>query len=308
MTTGHPVAEGEPVTGSGSEHVVGTTASRPENKVQRRSFVAGILLGSVGFSQVVRSDTATFDELLNVLQSSDDLVEHMRLKGDDPAEVGLERAPLRAPKSKTPISSRATELIIACEVSHKALYEKRYQAPVWPRGKSGVTIGIGYDIGYVTPNQLTQDWKGYTKAEVIDILADACGITGTSANDIIPQFKDFVRIDWASAIRQFSEEIRPRYIGETERSLPNCDKLNADSLGALVSLAYNRGASFQASGERYSEMRNIRTHMTVGDFSKISSEIRSMKRLWLGQSDMKGVVIRRDAEAALFEFGLSASK
>jgi hypothetical protein len=96
----------------------------------------------------------------------------------------------------------------------------------------------------------------------------------------------------------------PRWATTVRKALPNCDKLSPDCFGALVSLAYNRGASFSLAGERYAEMRAIKAHMAAGEFSKIPGEFRSMKRLWMTPS-VRGVAARRDHEALLFQKGLA---
>jgi GH24 family phage-related lysozyme (muramidase) len=254
----------------------------------------------------VLAQSPSFEDLLVTLKSDPSLVEGMRVKTDDPDEIGLERAPLRAPKSQTPISERGSDLIVTCEVSSKKLYEARYQVPTWPRGKSGLTIGIGYDVGYVNPQELERDWREYIDADVINALKPACGVTGSSASAILRQISAQTVIPWSNAISQFQNETRPRYIGETEKSLPNIGRLNADCLGALVSVVYNRGASFKKDGDRYQEMRSIRSHMSNQNFGAIPDEIRRMKRIWEGDPDMKGVLLRRDAEAKLFEMGLQS--
>jgi hypothetical protein len=48
------------------------------------------------------------------------------------------------------VSQKAIDLIVFYEVNDEPTYTRRYTAPTWPGGASGVTIGIGYDIGYVT--------------------------------------------------------------------------------------------------------------------------------------------------------------
>jgi len=85
-----------------------------------------------------------------------------------------------------------------------------------------------------------------------------------------------------------------------------------DLVGALVSLVYNRGPSWSVAEAKdkkghYTEMRNIRRLMVEQNFQQIPQEIRSMKRLWEGNADMKGLVVRRELEAKLFELGLSES-
>jgi hypothetical protein len=73
-------------------------------------------------------------------------------------------------------------------------------------------------------------------------------------------------------------------------------------LGALVSLTYNRGASFGKQADRYREMSSIKAHMENSQFAKIPGEFRSMKRLWPG---VRGLQERREFEARLFEKGLA---
>jgi GH24 family phage-related lysozyme (muramidase) len=83
--------------------------------------------------------------------------------------------------------------------------------------------------------------------------------------------------------------------------------LSADSLGALVSLVYNRGASFFDTGNRYREMYAIRQRMEAKEFAKIPAEFRAMKRLWSGKRNMAGLVRRRELEAVLFEAGVAST-
>jgi hypothetical protein len=50
------------------------------------------------------------------------------------------------------------------------------QPPTWPEGQSGITIGIGYDIGYNSVEVFNQDW--YTLGDVErKHLSDCCGLT-----------------------------------------------------------------------------------------------------------------------------------
>jgi hypothetical protein len=57
-------------------------------------------------------------------------------------------------------------------------------------------------------------------------------------------------------------------------------------------------------GERYREMRAIRAHIMAGRLGDVAAEIRSMKRLW---PDMRGLQIRREKEAALWERGIATA-
>jgi GH24 family phage-related lysozyme (muramidase) len=74
-------------------------------------------------------------------------------------------------------------------------------------------------------------------------------------------------------------------------------------MGALVSLVFNRGASLGPDDKR-KEMRNIAAHMQARNFDAIPAEIRAMKRIWEGKPKLRGLLVRRDKEAAFFEEGL----
>ena len=89
----------------------------------------------------------------------------------------------------------------------------------------------------------------------------------------------------------------PKWVGIVQRALPNCDQLNGDQLGALTSLAFNRGDSFDLAGDRYAEMRNIKAHMIAQRFDLIPAEFLAMRRLWPEGGDLWR---RRGHEATLF--------
>jgi hypothetical protein len=201
------------------------------------------------------------------------------------------------------ISQKAIDLIIREEVSSEAVYRKRYTRPEWPGVQSGVTIGIGYDVGYSTPARLRADWKGRIPDAMIAALSRACGVTGGSAEGLTRQLRSQVFVPWEAAISNFEDVVLPRWVKTVTDKLPNCDKLPPDCLGALVSLAYNRGPSFNNAGDRYREMRAIKALMASQNFAGIPAQFRSMKRIW---ATVPGLQKRREREAQLFEQGLRA--
>jgi uncharacterized protein (TIGR02594 family) len=203
--------------------------------------------------------------------------------------------------SDLPISQKAIDLIVEAEVTSKAVYEKRYRHPIWPKGQSGVTVGIGYDVGHQSKAQVAQDWTGVIDANMVALLQRGCGVKGPAAG---PLAKELAAVDipFDKAMQVFLKRDVPRWVATVRKALPNTDDptITANRLGALVSLAYNRGPSFSKSGSRYTEMNNIKAHMASRRFNRIPDEFRSMKRLW---PDMAGLRRRRDAEAAMFEAG-----
>ena len=199
-------------------------------------------------------------------------------------------------------SQAAINLIVTEEVSSQATYEKLYQPPSWPGGMSGVTIGIGYDCGYSTPDVIAADWGDKLPAPTVKCLEDVAGIHGSPAQSYAHALRGVVTVPWDAAMAVFIQRDMPKWEQTVAHALPNTDKLAPDSFGALVSLAYNRGASFGLAGDRYTEMRGIRYLMGAEQFERIPDEFRSMKRLW---PNVLGLRLRRDHEAALFEKGLA---
>ena len=200
-------------------------------------------------------------------------------------------------------SQAAIDLIVMEEVTSEKLYNLKYQHPEWPGGASGVTIGIGYDCGYSTPTIIQGDWGNKLPATMVAALEAVAGIHGSAAASHAHELRGVVTVPWAVAMAVFIGRDMPKWETTVTKALPNTDRLAPDSFGALVSLAYNRGASFSAAGERYREMRAIRDHLANEQFAEIPDDIRSMKRLW---PNVVGLRNRRDHEAILFEKGLAA--
>lgn len=211
------------------------------------------------------------------------------------------------------ISDDAIALIVATEVgdidvptlaASRKQYDRQYHRPEWPQGNSGITIGIGYDVGAGVKNrqQLWDDWSGKIPDSMITLLERGIGVTGSRAHDIMLQIRSHVDVPWDAAMDVFLNVDVPRWYNICKKYLPNFELLSPDSKGALVSLAYNRGPSFNDTGDRYREMRAIKQHMIDKKFDLIPDEFRRMKRLWPSTSGLRK---RRDKEAAFFARGLN---
>jgi GH24 family phage-related lysozyme (muramidase) len=202
------------------------------------------------------------------------------------------------------ISDAAFNLIVTCEDGGPAYYREHYMNWERPPGASGPTCGIGYDCGYVSPGELRLDWEDIVPADVIENMVKGCGLRGELAQVFVNKHKYDITISWDQAIKEFREREVAKWIGRVRGVLVNADLLSPDSLGALVSLCYNRGTGgFRDPSPRYSEMRAIRQHMLAQNFWRIPNDIRSMKRLWPG---VPGLQHRRELEAELFQKGLPA--
>lgn len=203
------------------------------------------------------------------------------------------------------ISQKADDLIIACEVGSRKQYEKKYRRPEWPGAASGVTVAIGYDLGYASPKKIRKDWSGRIPDAMVDEMIRCSSVTGAEAQRLLPRARRKINIPWEAAIAVYSEIDIPEWTQRVCDAIPGAAGLHPHCLGALTSLAYNRGASFKKAGSRYAEMRAIREHVMSGELDKVPADIRAMKRLW-SPTKLRGLHIRRDKEAALFSLGLNS--
>jgi hypothetical protein len=203
------------------------------------------------------------------------------------------------------ISQRAFNMTVEFEVTNAQTYEERHRRPTWPGDSSGVTIGIGYDVGCATKKQLYSDWQGNIPDAAVSALEKVLGVTGSAAKPLAAKLSSSIDIPWEIAIGVHRDSVIPRWVDVVEQALANCGMVGPDCLGALVSLTCNRGASYSKPGEQYKEMRAIKQHMAALRFSRIPAEMRAMKRLW---PNTPALCDRRDREAKLFEEGLAGKK
>jgi len=199
------------------------------------------------------------------------------------------------------ISQGAFDLIVACETAGEQAHAEKHARPFWPGNTNGVTIGLGYDLGYRSVQRFREDWGRVLSAETCAALEPACGVTGAAAAPFAERLAG-VSVSWEQALQVFRDRVIPHWVGIVQGALPHTRELSHDCLGALVSLVFNRGPSFSKTGDRYIEMRAIHQHMANREFARIPGEIRAMKRLW---PEIPGLRVRRDREADLFERGLS---
>lgn len=204
------------------------------------------------------------------------------------------------------LSAAALALIIRYEVSDENTYNQKLRGVSWPGGYSGLTIGIGYDLGYVTGFQFRTDWGAHLDDRTLILLEAYCGKSGPVMADYVDQMSGKTDIPYDVALAVFLSTSVPKHSAEVAQSLQNTQALSDDSYGALVSLFFNRGSSMALpkagdTVDRRKEMRQLRDAMAEARFNDIPGIIQSMKRLW---PDLRGLRDRRDAEATLFATGL----
>ena len=205
------------------------------------------------------------------------------------------------------LSKKSLDLILEFEVGGgENYYNKFLKNPTWPGEQSGVTIGVGYDLGYVNKAEFINDWKELNQKD-FDRLYKVVGIKGIAAKDLVRGLKD-ISIPWELALKVFMNKTVTKFYNLTRETFPNFDNLPEDAKGGLVSLVFNRGNGLE--GDRRREMKLIRDGMAITTtfdqkaLTFIANQIRNMKRIWIGGSIEKGMSRRRDAEAKLIEESL----
>jgi hypothetical protein len=195
----------------------------------------------------------------------------------------------------TNLSTKGINSIIDWETSGKECYKKN---PIWPGESSGITIGVGWDLGQTPATETSRAWAPHLNAATLALLVSVSGRKGEAAKEVLPHVRHLV-IPWTSALSVFENVTLPTWYMRALRIYPQMLDLPGDCAAALVSLVFNRGTSL--SGERRREMSNIQALLRTGNLKEIPNQFREMKRLW---PQTEGLRTRRIQEADLFESGL----
>jgi hypothetical protein len=198
------------------------------------------------------------------------------------------------------IPTKAVTCLCRFEVGSREQYDA-HSAPVQPSPSSGVTIGIGYDIGQ--QKSLDPAWAQFLTDAQMTALGSCLGLIGDQAAAALKALPR-MEIPWRAAWHVFIKSTLPDFVAGTRKAFPGMEKLKPLCEGALVSLVYNRGGSMvdpEGHPGSRQEMRDIKQAIADGHFESIPASLRAMKRLF---PDSKGLRDRREQEALLFEEGL----
>ncbi len=196
------------------------------------------------------------------------------------------------------ISPASKELILYYEVGGASYYSSQLERPTVPPGFSGITIGIGYDLGYNSKAQIKADWGDKLPSAQVARLQNVAGKTGASARAALGSVRD-IRIPYATAIQVYDQRTVPRFAALTKNAYPGLTKMNPDIQGVILSTSFNRGTSF--SGDRRRELLWTRNDIASGKVEKLSSYQLQMRRLW---PSIKGLQRRYTAHAGLIDKSL----
>lgn len=184
--------------------------------------------------------------------------------------------------------------IVEWETGGPRYYNRYLTTPLNPVNDfSGLTVGVGYDLGYYSADQIKSDWKGYISEEDIDKLASVSGLKGREASGRHRGVVG-VSISYDVALAQFTKVTLPTWLMKAYKLWPNFDALNDRQKTALVSLTFNRGTSL--AGSTRSEMKEVYDNLERGNTRPVAGLIKQMAL----RSPLKGVQLRRKQEGELF--------
>ena len=200
------------------------------------------------------------------------------------------------------LSTRGINAIIGWETGGESCYDRN---PEWPGEASGITIGIGWDLGHTPATETSRAWAPHLDAATLALLVSVSGRKGAAAQEVLPHVRHLI-VPWAAAMAVFEAVTLPTWYMRTLRIWPQVVELPGDCAAALVSIVFNRGASL--TGDRRREMAEIQGLLRVGEFQQIPKVIREMQRLWPDTAGLRrrrrGLRRRRREEADLFQSGL----
>jgi hypothetical protein len=176
--------------------------------------------------------------------------------------------------------------------------------PYWPSGDSGITIGVGWDLGQHGRTDLLTVWHALGPISLAK-LAEASNKKAHPAVLLLPDLKSIdVPRDLSLAV--FRKSLEDDYYPTTIKLFPGVEKLPTEVQVALISVVFNRGAvlghdpDWETATEldRRWEIRRLRGDVQRGDTFAIYVRLGTMKRLW-EKSGPRGLLYRRRDEQHL---------
>lgn len=217
-------------------------------------------------------------------------------------------------------SSPGSALIAAWEQAGgdvKALRRVYNPLPHWPDSKSGLTIGMGYDLNHQNDQLLKKEWGKVLSPQDLAKLSDYTPTINAKGKQIpkakkpskaaLVATKDVV-IKYDDAVKVYEDKVLPRYQAMANDAFPGFASLDPYTQGALLSMVYNRGPAYstkkgskKARALRKKHFMEIREAVFKHDTKAIEAVLRAMKSEHTNRATKKGLHRRRDAEADLIK-------
>ncbi len=203
------------------------------------------------------------------------------------------------PAGNLRISTESRDMILYYETGGQAYYTARLQRPTVPPGASGVTIGIGYDLGYNTAAQIKADWSGVIPDVHVTRLMTVAGRKGETARAVLSRVRDII-IPWDAAVRVYELKTVPRFAALTESTYRGLLTTSPHIQGVMLSTTFNRGSAMSPYSRR-KELVWTRDDIAAGRLAKLPDYQLQMRRLWPG---IGGLQKRYAAHAGLMQRAL----
>ena len=223
-----------------------------------------------------------------------------RTDADDELAAALASVPELSRELGTP----GATFIARAEISSAKDYRLRFCHPVFPSATSGITIGIGYDLQFVSADAFRTDWGRRLPDDICTRLVAACGLVGSAV--LLDGLRD-ITVPLFDAMAVFTSNTLPKTVEQAASIYPQVLDLPFERRTALVSLVYNRGTSLVDRDpvlQNRREMRAIRDLLAAGNADPVADQFDSMARLW--DPGLPGLVKRRHDEATLWRSGFIA--
>ncbi len=209
--------------------------------------------------------------------------------------------------SEIKIAQAAIDLITMEEIGAEypgdhRYYDKDLIHPTWPGGDSGITVGVGYDLGQMSKENIQQDWQGKVNGNYLITMMGCSGLTGQRAKIALNNTVKQITIPYEVAMQVFDQSDLPRSYKQAARVYPGLENLNPETIGAIVSLVFNRGAALQ--GHNREGMAALVPLVAKADYTGIANTIEAMKTLW---PETSGLYKRRINEANLIRNSISGT-
>jgi hypothetical protein len=176
--------------------------------------------------------------------------------------------------------------------------------PYWPKGDSGITVGVGWDLGQHSESEFLSAWAALDLA-TLGQLKIAIHKRGREAEVLVPRLKAIV-VPRNISLSVFRTSLEDSYYPMTLRLFPGVETLPTEVQVALVSLVFNRGVLLGRDPDwtkakeldRRWEIRRLQDDVKQRDLFAIYIRLGTMKRLW-EKAGPRGLLYRRRDEQHL---------
>lgn len=216
----------------------------------------------------------------------------------------------RQPEPSPLLPADCVAFIAVEEAGGLQYYDENTRFPHWPGEKSGITLGVGYDLAMNDHANFQRTWKQLPAAALTELLKDI-GLRGTKKR--VTELRALgIEVPFELAWPVFTSTSLPEFHRKTQVSYPSLSTLPDKCRTVLISLVYNRGPAVRGTNrEEMASIQHLLARAADPALGKeqrkailagVEDELLRMKRIWPPTS---GLVKRRQTEANYWRQGLA---